>query len=128
MALGSKIVDLVRLYRTNDMGKPRRIRHVPMVQNQPLASPVCVPDQVIDPLRIGAAEASPDAVYLVPLRKKQFGKIRPVLAGNTRDKGFFRCRHTLFFGYWKVKAGGDPLIMEHFGRLYRGPERAACQC
>jgi hypothetical protein len=45
--------------------------------------------KMIDPLRIERAGTADDAMHLVAFGKEKFGEIGTVLAGDSRNKGFF---------------------------------------
>jgi hypothetical protein len=65
------------------------IGQVPIVEKEPDIRQMRVLIEMIDPAAVEAARAADEAVHLVTLVEEEFGQIRAVLAGDSREQGFF---------------------------------------
>jgi hypothetical protein len=62
---------------------------VAIVEKQPVFRKMIILIKMMNSAPVETARAADDAVNFVALMKKKFGKIRAVLAGDSRDEGFF---------------------------------------
>ena len=79
MALGGQVVDFVRLYLLNDPHQVVGVRQIPIMQDEPMLRVVLLLIQVIHPVGFEKSGSSLDAVHIVILLQKKFGKISSVL-------------------------------------------------
>ena len=82
MALGSQIVDLVRLNQTDDPDQAGRIGQVTVVKGD-------LAQKMLDAAGIGNGCPAGDAVDFITLFQQELRKIRTVLAGDAGDQCFF---------------------------------------
>src|SRR5208282_6086716 len=93
VALRREMVKLIRRKAVNQIQDPLRAGKIAMMQEEPRARLIWILINVVDPLRIKRARPADDSVNFVSFRKKQFGEIRPVLPGNSRDECAFHVRY-----------------------------------
>lgn len=72
------------------------IAHVAVMQNEPALAHMGVLVEVIDALRVEKRGTTLDAMHLVVLAQKEFGKIGAVLSGDSRDKRALHGGHSVF--------------------------------
>ena len=85
MALGTEVVDLIRLGLLDDPDQVGAVRQVAVVQHQPRVALVGVLIQVIDAAGVEAAGPPLDPVHRVALLQQEFGQIAAVLPGDAGD-------------------------------------------
>ena len=86
MALRAEVVDLIRLHGLDDADQIRRIRQIPVVQDEAQLLLVRILIEMIDSIRIKERRPALDAVDLVALLDEELGQVRAVLAGDPRDE------------------------------------------
>jgi hypothetical protein len=89
VALGPQIVDLLGLHLLYYADKVGAVGKVSVVEKETHPLLVRVHVEVVDPIGIKEARSTLDAVHLVVLAEQKLGQIRPVLAGDAGDEGFF---------------------------------------
>ena len=87
VALGREVVDLRRPDLADQTGEPVAVGHVAVMQNERTLHLVDVAVEVLDPLRAKRAGPAHQAVNLVSFVEEQFGEVRTILPGDTRDQG-----------------------------------------
>ena len=85
VALGAEMVDLIGPEVVGEIGHLLGIGQVPIMEKEPDIRQVRVLIEMIDPAPVEAAGAADEAVDLVALMKKKFGKIGAILARNSCD-------------------------------------------
>ncbi len=88
MRLCSEVIYLIRTGYLENRSQRFRIGEITVVEMEPAAKIRFVP-QVIDALTIEGRSAANDAVHIVALGQKKFGKIGAILPGDTSDKRTF---------------------------------------
>ena len=88
MALGPEMVDLVPPDIIHHICDLLGIGEIAVVQEEPGAGFMRVDIDGIYPARVEGGGPAHHPVDFVPFRKQQFGKVRPVLAGDAGDEGF----------------------------------------
>ena len=86
MALGTKVVDLIRLNLLDDPDQVAAIGEVSVVQNQSRVLFVRVLVEVIDATGVEAAGTSLDAMDLIPLFQEELSQVAAVLASDASDQ------------------------------------------
>ena len=90
MALGTEVVDLVRLHLLQDTGEVRTVRQVAVVQNEVLVLHMRVFVDVVHALRVEGRGAALDAMHFVALGQQELSEVRAVLAGDAGNQTSFR--------------------------------------
>ena len=86
MALGTQVVDLIRLYLLNDPDQVCAVGEVAIVQHQARVALVRILVEVINAGGVEAAGPALDAMDGVALVQQQLRQIRAVLAGDAGDQ------------------------------------------
>src|SRR6478735_9010279 len=89
MTLRREVVYFVRLHHLHDAHETARVRHIPVMQNEPAFGHMRVLIQVVDPLRVEERRAALDPMHHIALLQQKFGQIGAVLPGNARDQRSF---------------------------------------
>src|SRR5262249_17955669 len=89
MALGAKVINLVRLQAIEQLDQIHGISQVAVVEKETDAVDVRVLVKMIDPRGIKGAGAPDNSVNLVALRKQEVRQIGSILAGNPGDQSSF---------------------------------------
>ena len=89
MALGAEVVDFVGLRFLHDAYEVAGVAQVAVVQLEIGVLDMRILVNVVHTLRVKRAGATFDAMNDVPLFQQKLGKVRTVLAGDTRDEGHF---------------------------------------
>ena len=89
MALGAQVVNFIRLRFLHDSNEVAGVAQVAIVQLEVGVLNVRVLVDVVDTLGVEQRRTTLDAMNDVALLEQKFGKVRTVLAGDARDKGYF---------------------------------------
>ena len=89
MALGGEVVDLVRLGLLDDADEVGGIRHVAVMQDEPLVLDMRVLVDILDPAGIERGGTALDAVDDIALVEQKLGEIGAILPGYARNQGDF---------------------------------------
>ena len=89
MALRTEIVDFIRLSQFDDFFQPAAVGQIAIVQNELEILFVDILEDMRDARAVERRRPADDAVNLVALRQQQFGEIRAVLAGHSRNQRTF---------------------------------------
>src|SRR5450631_1050461 len=87
MALGGKVIDLVRLNLLDDTDEVRRVGEIAVVKNQIAMLDVRIFVEVVDSIRVEERCAALHTVHDITVLQQKLGEIGAVLPGNTRDEG-----------------------------------------
>ncbi len=96
MALGTKVIDLLRLHQLNDPNQVSAVGQIAVMEHQPWISLMGILIEVINPGGVEAAGTALNAMNFVSLLKQEFYEIAAVLAGNTGDKSLFQTQKSIF--------------------------------
>jgi hypothetical protein len=87
VALGAKVVDLIRLHLLDDPDQVGAVGEVAVVQREAGIALMWVLVEVVDPGGVEAAGPPLDAVHAVALLQQQFGQVAAVLACDAGNQG-----------------------------------------
>src|ERR1700677_3745877 len=103
MALGGEIVNLIRLDFLKDLNETVGVRHVCVVEIEPLTGHLGIFDQVVHTVGIETGAAPLGPVHFVALVQQELGKVGTVLTSNTGDQSLL---HIVRTGPGKVSPAG----------------------
>lgn len=108
MRLRSEIVDLIGEDRIKPAAERRGVGEICIVELHPrLVRVVRIDVDVVDSLRVEVGGATDQAVNLVSFAEKEFGEVRPVLAGDAGDECDFAGRRRIGSGVIAIGGGGS---------------------
>ena len=89
MTLRSQVVDLVGLHLLHDADQVRRVGHITIVEDEVAPVDMRILIEAVDPVGVEQRRTALDAVNFITLAKQGFGKVGPVLSGDTGDERDF---------------------------------------
>jgi hypothetical protein len=89
MALGGKMIDLIRLNIVDKITQLPTVIQVSVMEEELLARDVRIAVDVIDPVGVEGARSPDQSMDFTPFGKKQLGQIRTILSGNAGNQGAF---------------------------------------
>ncbi len=92
MALSPQMINFVRLDFFEELIERAAVREIAVMKMKLHSRLMGIDINIGDARRIKGAGAANHAMNLIVLMKKKFGQIGTVLAGNSRDKRFFKHR------------------------------------
>ena len=95
-AMRPEIIDLIRVNFLDDPVKVRRIRKIPIMQEQFFIKYLIITIKMIDPARIKAARPADDTMNNIPLLQQQLRQIRSILSRNPGYQSYL-CHNLIIF-------------------------------
>lgn len=89
VALGSQVVNLIRLNLAQELRQDSGIGEVPIVKQEPRVVKMGIMVEVIDPLCIERGRSTDDAVNLVSFSQEKLGQVGTILTGDASNQCFF---------------------------------------
>ena len=103
VALSAEMVNLVRLDVPQQLHQVEGVGQIPVVEEEPLAVDVGILIEMIDAAGIECARAPDNAVDFISFAKQEFGEVRPILAGDSRDQSFLTSQTTLLLPFTRLR-------------------------
>jgi hypothetical protein len=115
MALGSKVVDFVRLDLLEDAYQVGGVCQIPVMEDKISVFHMGVLVEVVYPVCVKKGGSSLDTVDFISFSEQKFCKICPVLARNACYECFF-CHATSCFGYGVKLSAVEMVLGNQFFR------------